>query len=202
MDSIVAQATGARQEQTKKAPNHFRATTIFPLPSPKFRGYTKATWRTTPSWSPSSSGTMIQPVCLRLPQDVSLAAALWKVLEEGACVRGTTSPNSTQRPALVNSAHFQVLLDVARDRLLNPLHSERVVWLERRELMGLLRVLDLGLCRIRHDDHENADEAALRAVHELLMGLREIFPTPRKPAQRQAAVAKPAAVLAGRAGGA
>lgn len=144
----------------------------------------------------------MHPVRLRLPEDSLLAAALWKVLEQGIGARIHIPPPTAVRPRSPQRQHLETLLSLLRLRLTDGTVRERAFWVERRELGDLLLVLDEGLRWIGRENGGNpGGDLQRRAVRDFLDGLKQQLPAPRKPAQRQAGVPKPEPVLAASAAG-
>ena len=141
----------------------------------------------------------MQPICLLLPVGTDVAVRLWSVVELGIQSSSQSPvPRSRQNalgrsPAPPNgvgsggSDHLHILATLFRAHLLGFLPCRGGLWMDRRELADLLRLLECGLSRLdlRNPQAENLP-LILESVSMFLAGIRTQMGTMRKPVQRQA----------------
>ncbi len=138
---------------------------------------------------------MMYPVCVRLPENPELATALWTVLEVGMLQqhhrRGTRALSPMHRQ------HVDTLLTLLRSKLSGSADHPGSVWVERREIAGLLVLVDDGLQALsnRLEDNGSAQLYA-EAIHGFLGEIRRHLPTPRRPVSRQSPAVLPQRVMA------
>lgn len=154
----------------------------------------------------------MQPVCLLLPVQSELANAVWTILELGFEARSASSlveshlqrspvtrtPPSPGHRAADSPDHLLILALLIRNHLqgVNPLRHG--LWLERRELVDFLRLLECGLSRLeRCNPSPDHRQQLLEAAAGLLVHVRARLGIARRPAQRQAAPGVRAATAAG-----
>lgn len=151
----------------------------------------------------------MQPICLLLPVGSDVAVRLWSVLELGiqpsplAKLRHSRAKFPNHAPTLADPApssapdHMHVLATLFRAHLLGFLPCRGGLWLDRRELAGLLRLLECGLARLDlRSPHSENLPLTLESVSTFLAGIRTQLGTLRKPAQRQSALRARAAAAA------
>jgi hypothetical protein len=154
----------------------------------------------------------MQPVCLLLPVQSDLASAIWTILELGFEARSPRLPNQRRlhpapearipvhhgQRAAESPDHLLILARLIHDHLqgANPLRQG--LWLDRRELIEFLRLLECGLARLeRYDPAPDQQARLLEAAAGLLVHVRTRLGMARKPAQRQAAPRVRAATATG-----
>ncbi len=142
----------------------------------------------------------MQPICLLLPVGSDVAARLWSVLELGIQPSPLAKVSSSRvkligHPPAVRATtpsgtpdHLQILASLFRAYLMGFLPGRGGLWMDRRELADLLRLLECGLARLElRNPHSESVPLTLESVSKFLAGIRSQLGTPRKPAQRQSA---------------
>lgn len=110
-----------------------------------------------------------------------MALALWNVLETGAA--GPRQQDARTKDDVAWEPHQEALLSLLRAKLMGEPGDGHGVWLDRRELLDVLMVLDDGLqilarqAELQGCQHE--------AVAEFLGEVRRHLPVPKKPVLRQ-----------------
>ena len=152
----------------------------------------------------------MQPICLLLPVGSDIAVRLWSVVELGiqpspaakrapsrsSAVGGVVSAtNATSNGA---PDHLHTLAALLRAHLLGFVPCRGGLWMDRRELADLLRLIECGLSRLdlRNPQSDNVP-LTLESVSLFLSGIRAQMGTARKPVQRQTAVRVRAASAVG-----
>ena len=152
----------------------------------------------------------MQPICLLLPVGSDIAVRLWSVVELGiqpspvaerapsrdSAVGGmVVAPRSTSTGA---PDHLYTLASLFRAHLLGFVPCRGGLWMDRRELADLLRLLECGLSRLelRNPQSDNVP-LTLESVSMFLSGIRAQMGTARKPVQRQTGVRVRAATAVG-----
>ncbi|MDZ7638830.1 MAG: hypothetical protein U5J83_11375 [Bryobacterales bacterium] len=99
------------------------------------------------------------------------------------------------------SPHHRILATIFREHLLGISPRHAGIWMERRELADLLRLLECGLSRLdSRYSHPESLPLHLESVAEFLASVRAQMGALRKPAQRQPAPrARAASATAGAA---
>lgn len=152
----------------------------------------------------------MQPLCLLLPAGTDMAVRLWSVLELGvearALCRPASSRSDTIRLSLAAPArhsalpdHVAVLASLFRAHLFGVHPGPGGLWLERRELADVLRLVESGLNSL-DDARRHSEEGfvlTLEAVSVFLAGIRAQMGMFRKPAQRHAATRARGVLAAG-----
>ncbi len=152
----------------------------------------------------------MQPICLLLPVGSDTAVRLWSVVELGI----QPSPSAKRAPTRNGAVgglfsasksastsgpdHLHTLAALFRAHLLGFVPCRGGLWMDRRELADLLRLLECGLSRLdlRNPPSDNLP-LTLESVSLFLSGIRAQMGTARKPAQRQTAVRVRAAAAVG-----
>lgn len=151
----------------------------------------------------------MQPICLLLPVGSDIAVRLWSVLELGFEARAFQQfPHSRARlrgqlPATLRALpteapdHLCILASLFRAHLFGLHRCHGGLWLERRELADLLRLLECGLSGLAlRGSHSESIALTLESVSTFLVGIRAQMGALRKPAQRQTALNARAASVA------
>lgn len=130
----------------------------------------------------------MQPICVLLPVGHDAARDLWTVLELGYQTRASAharwlrpapAPRSDDAPD-----HLRILAALVREHLIGPPGLNRVIWLERRELVEVLRLVECGLSRLEQRGNLHLSSTILESVASFLCGLHTQLGSVRKPAQR------------------
>lgn len=154
----------------------------------------------------------MQPVCLLLPVQSDLANAIWTIVELGFQARSPRFANLRRQPsqpetrasihpgnrAAESPDHLLILAHLIHNHLQGAHPLRQGLWLERRELIEFLRLLECGLARLeRHHSAPDQQIQLLEAAAGLLVHVRTRLGFARKPAQRQVAPRVRAATAAG-----
>lgn len=130
----------------------------------------------------------MQPICVLLPVGHEAARDLWTVLELGYQTRASAHarwvgpapvPRSDEAPD-----HLRILAALVREHLIGPPGLNRVIWLERRELADVLRLVECGLSRLEQRREFDLSPTVLDSVSTFLCGLHAQLGSLRKPVQR------------------
>lgn len=153
----------------------------------------------------------MQPLCLLLPVGTDMAVRLWSVLELGmearACDTGASPKMVGSRlPSSGISArrsprpdHISVLASVFRSHLFGDHPNPGGLWLERRELADVLRLIEAGILALDRTRQfsEGSTALTLESVSAFLAGIRAQMGVVRKPAQRHSPVGLTGMLAAG-----
>jgi hypothetical protein len=154
----------------------------------------------------------MQPVCLLLPVQSDLANAIRTIVDLGFQARSprlpapqrlqpqqeTRTPVHPRHRAAESPDHLLILAQLIHNHIQGAHPLREGLWLDRRELIEFLRLLECGLARLeRYHTAPDQQTRLLEAAAGLLFHVRTRLGMARKPAQRQAAPRVRAATAAG-----
>ena len=113
-----------------------------------------------------------------------MAQALWDVFQLGMPTSNPGYSNGSDTLHHQSNPHVVNLLLLLKEHLVGSATQQNTLWIHRRELCDLLRVLDCGLQRLRTLDEQAAERSTL-SVARFLGNLTNSRNAPRKPVNRQ-----------------